>query len=444
MSIPQNIGLEIRNITFRNRRLKFRSAIGELAKALDLFGMYKALPMKEHAQEPYLYHIQQELSDRWVAYYQFITRTIYKGVISALGLPPVEVETIKKSLDDGLLRYRKWGWIGKILSVFGYKGKVLYSPETGQPIQKKEFDALIAAIEKFLNRKTEGAGEKIILDAVAIGKILRRMAKYQTSKEMENLTLDTLKYRGKTFDWITDSTKNVRTALGEELSRREQAMYQAAQDWAAAKVTHLNNVIKDEIKDTILYGIREHRGKAQIAQDLFNKMGGLNRDWKRIADTELVNTSNLAGIMEEVSHTPEGEKVYFKRYELPGCCDKCAKIDGMIVLWSDTPLDDDHIKDPHAKIAIWEGKAQDKKMTTVVTGTLHPNCRGGWARWGGEEVDAMTAKITNKAEQRDEAVKRARAEYRENGIAYPNDQTKEYTERINEIYRSLTTEEGGK
>jgi hypothetical protein len=88
----------------------------------------------------------------------------------------------------------------------------------------------------------------------------------------------------------------------------------------------------------------------------------------------MVNTSNLAGIMEEVSHTPEGEKVYFKRYELPGCCDKCAKIDGMIVLWSDTPLDDDHIKDPHAKIAIWEGKAQDKKMTTVVPGTLHPNC----------------------------------------------------------------------
>jgi hypothetical protein len=158
----------------------------------------------------------------------------------------------------------------------------------------------------------------------------------------------------------------------------------------------------------------------------------------------MVNTSNLAGILEEVSHTPEGEKVYFKRYELPGCCDKCAKIDGMIVLWSDVPLEDDHIKDPHAKIAIWEGKPQDKKMNSVVTGTLHPNCRGGWARWGGKEVDAMAAKITGKAEKWDEAVRRARAEYNEKGIAYPTDQSHGYTERINEIYRSLTTEEGGK
>jgi hypothetical protein len=371
MSIPQNIGLEIRNITLKNRQFKFRKAMGELAETLNISPpLIKALPHKAHKQEPYFYNVQQQLSDRWVKYFDSIIHNVYKTIIDSLGLPMVEVETMKKALDDGILRYK--GGILKFIPF--YRGKILYSPETGQPIQKKEFEALIKAIENFLNRKTGKAGDQIVLDSVAIGKLLRRMSKYQTSRELEALTLEKLKYQGKTYDWIRESVKNIRNALGEELFRREQAMYQAARDWAAAKVTHLNNVIKDEIKDTILYGIREHRGKAQIAQDLFNKMGGLNRDWKRIADTEIVNTSNLAGILEEVNQRPVGEKVYFKRYELPGCCDKCAKIDGMVVLWSDIPLENDHIKDPYAKIAIWEGKPQDKKMNSVVTGTIHPNC----------------------------------------------------------------------
>jgi hypothetical protein len=315
-----------------------------------------------------------------------------------------------------------------------YRGKVLYNPETGEPINKKDFEALIKAIENFLNRKTRKAGDQIVLDSVVMGKLLRRMSKYQTSKELEALTLEKLKYRGKTYDWIRESVKNIRNALGEELTTQEQARYQVAQDWVGQKVTRINNDLREEIKDTILNGIRERRGKAQVSQDLFNRLGGLNKDWKRIADTEIVNTSNLAGILEEVSHAPEGEKVYFKRYELPGCCDKCAKIDGMIVLWSDVPLDDDRIKDPHAKIAIWEGKPQDRKMNTVVPGTLHPNCRGGWTPWGGKTVDAMIAHIDNKAETWDRAVNTARREFGEKGIENPTDQTKGYTDRINEIY----------
>jgi hypothetical protein len=172
-------------------------------------------------------------------------------------------------------------------------------------------------------------------------------------------------------------------------------------------------------------------------------MGSLNRDWKRIADTEIVNSSNLAGILEEVNKRPAGEKIYFKRYELPGCCDRCAKINGMIVLWSDIPLENDHIKDPYAKIAIWEGKPQDRKMNTVVPGTLHPNCRGGWTPWDGDAVDAVVAHIQNNDELWNRAVETARKEYKTKGIDTPNDQTKGYTERINEIFRSLT-EEGGK
>ncbi len=108
-----------------------------------------------------------------------------------------------------------------------------------------------------------------------------------------------------------------------------------------------------------------------------------------------------------------------------------------MVLWSDTPLADEHIKDEHTDIAIWEGKPQDKKMETIVPGTVHPYCRGGWTRWGGKNADAMDAKISGKIEAWDKAVKKAREEYREKGIENPNDQTKGYTDRINEIYKDL-------
>jgi hypothetical protein len=172
-----------------------------------------------------------------------------------------------------------------------------------------------------------------------------------------------------------------------------------------------------------------------VSQDLFNRLGGLNRDWKRIADTEIVNTSNLAGILQEVNDSPKGERVYFKRYELPGCCSKCAKVNGVIALWSDTQLDNDKIKDPYASVAIWDGKPQEKGRTVLVTGTLHPNCRGGWLRWGGKQMDAMTAQVRGKAEKWDAAIEQAREEYRKQGIENPNDQTPGYIDRINELYR---------
>jgi hypothetical protein len=261
------------------------------------------------------------------------------------------------------------------------------------------------------------------------------MAKYQSADALEKLNLESLKYRGKTFDWIRQDFKNLVNVLGEPLSRSEMGRYQVATNYVGQLVTKANDNIKNEIKDTVLSGIMNKRTTGQVSQDLFNRLGSMNRDWKRVADTEIVNTSNLAGILEDVNSAPEGEKVYFKRYELAGCCDKCARIDGKIVLWSDTPLADDHIKDPHTDIAIWEGKPQDRGMNAIVPGTMHPNCRGGWVRWGGKSADAMAAKIQGKVDAWDRAVKQAREEYREKGTVNPNDQTGGYVDRINEIYR---------
>jgi hypothetical protein len=425
MSLPQVIEIAITDITPVNKRAKMLKAIRAISAQLNVPMSMEAIE-HNHRKEPYLYDVQQELSDQWTGYYSIILKKIYNTVVYAMDLPSVEVETMRKALvDSGILKYR---------------GKVIYNPETGEPLKNKDFDNLIEAIQNYLNRNTKDISKQILLDSVAIGKILRRMAKYQSSVDMTRLKLDTLKYRGKTFDWIRSDIKNLTNVLGEPLSGSEMARYQVAQDYVANLVTRSNQKIKDEIKDTVLKGILERRSKGQVSQDLFNRLGGLNRDWKRIADTEIVNTSNLAGILQEVNDAPKGEKVYFKRYELAGCCDKCAKVNGKVVLWSNSPLADDHIKDPHTDIAIWEGKAPESKRNTLVPGTLHPNCRGGWIRWGGPHVDAMTAQIQKKVKVWDSAVKKAREEYREKGTENPNDHTKGYVDRINEIYRTILEE----
>lgn len=413
-----DFSISLTNITPENKREKMIKAIRAISGHLGL--PISVSKDHDHKQEPYLYDIQQELSDQWIGYYSSILKKIYNTVITALDLPAVNVETMRKAIgDSGNLKYR---------------GKVIYNPETGYPLKNHDFDNLIESIQKFLNRNTKDISKQILLDSIAIGKILRRMAKYQSSTDMARLNLDTMKYRGKTFDWIRKDIKNLTDVLGDPLSGSEMARYQVAQDYVGNLVTRSNQKIKDDIKDTVLKGILEKRSKGQVSQDLFNRMGSLNRDWKRIADTEIVNTSNLAGILEDVNNSPKGEKVYFKRYELPGCCDKCSRIDGKIVLWSNTPLADDKIKDPIADIAIWEGKPQDKKMNSVVTGTLHPNCRGGWILWS-KRMDAMGAKIQGKVDAWDNAVDQAREEYRNKGTENPNDQTKGYVDRINDIYQ---------
>jgi hypothetical protein len=395
-----------------------------MAKAVRTVSRHFGVTARAPAHEPYFYEVRQAISDQWTGYYEGIIRGIYDAVLAALGLPAVEAETMRKSGGGGIaLRYR---------------GKIIYSPETGQPINKKDFDALIKAIEKFLNRNTRDTGKRIVLDSIAIGKLLKRMASYQTVRSMESLKPETLEYRGKSFDWIRDDIKNIQEAFrldGRDMSRNEIARYQTAQDWVSQKVTRVNNAVKDEIKDVILNGIVEKRSRSQVSLDLFNKLGCWNKDWKRVVNTEMVNTSNLAGILEEVRQSPEGGKIYFKRVEMPNCCEKCASVNGRIALWSDTPLSDERIKDNYADIALWDGKPQKKGETVLVTGALHPYCRGEWVRWGGPHVDAMTARIQGKGAEWDEAATQARDEYREQGYETPDDQTPGYVKRIHELYR---------
>ena len=214
------------------------------------------------------------------------------------------------------------------------------------------------------------------LDNVAISKILKRLAQQTTTKEMKSLTLDNLKIKEKPFEWIRKEYRSLESALGVSLNTVEKIRYQVCEDYATNLITHAKDNLKNDIKGVLLEGIRNKQSKSEASQALFDKLGQHNRNWKRIVETESVNTQNLASVLNDVASTPKGKKIYFKRYEMADACDACKAIDGTIALWSESAKED--ADDPYAIQVLWDGKECDVKRGIVGIGTMHPHCRGTW------------------------------------------------------------------
>ena len=298
------------DITLRIRdfdKNKIQKAVHKMAFSLDT-------QVKSAKGEAFIYRSQEELTDRIVSELTEKTKSVYSFLISYFGLP--EVRIISKA-------------------DLKYKGKVLYDPESGKPISQAEWKKFVAAIEKFLNRNYTGMGKKIVLSAESLGRILERLSKTNSFEAIQKMPLSGLKYGGKTFDWISSDIKNMQNTFGESLDRMTQARIQVAVDSAAQRITKVTDNMRNDIQQIIIDGIKDRQSKAKISQNLFDKCSGLNRDFQRIADTEIQNNANNAYIKEELFNTPENEKVYFKRFEQvdDNTCKKCRAIEGKLALW---------------------------------------------------------------------------------------------------------------
>ena len=423
-----NIILEINNVTKENRFDKFTKAIKVVAEQLDLpIGVETVEKQKTKC----IYPIQEEILNYWTLFYKKLLDELYLSIVSIFDLPAISIESIKKSNNSIM---QKANGINNIKPLM-FNGRILYNVDTGKPIDKKDFDNFIKTIEAFLNQNTKDVSKHITLDSVAISKILKRIARYSTTKRMQELSLDNLRFKEKTFDWIRDEYKNLNNILGESLTHKEMARYQVCEDYATNLITKVNEDVRSDIKGIFLDGIKNRKSKAQISQDLFDKLGQHNRNWKRIVETESVNISNLASVLEDVQHAEEGEKVYFQRYEMGDACPICKGIHGIIALWIKAPLVDDKIVDDYASIALWEGKESNAKNGVIGIGTMHPHCRGTWIKWDTISFDATVAKINGKEEEWDNAVEEVREEYKQNGIDNPDENSFVFRMKIQDKYK---------
>lgn len=407
----KTVVLEFTNITPQNCRYKFEKAIHAVSKQLGI-PVSVEKQNTEHTGEAFAFASQEQLTYKWYDYFNNAIKEVYYFVADYFDLPIQNV--LQKA--------------GELI----HRGQILYSPETGKPIKKADWDRFVKALEKILNQKFNGSGEKIVLESKALGKLLDRMLKYNKLPEVKDISLSDIRYSNKTFDYIAESTKTAEKVFGAMDNTRIELIQQSA----AERISGMTDELKTEVKQTLIDGIKSRKGKQQISQDLFNRLSGTNRDFRKIADTEIQNNINNSFIEEEVSNAEAGEKVYFQRMEIVdgATCPFCKKMNGVIAVWSETPLSNDKVDgDPYATVALWEGKDWNGQKNYVANGAFHPYCRGIWIRWN-SRINAYSAMLKKRSEDYNKAIDKAREEWKARGIENPNDKTPGYIDRINELY----------
>lgn len=391
-----------------------------IEKALRTMAMSLSVPLKAAKGEIFFYKAQEDLTDKWCMFFSELVRNTYDFITDYLDLPK---KTVMSKSD-----------------ILTHKGKILYNPSIGEPIKLSDWNKFVGNLEKFLNRNLQDTEKKIILESKSLSKILDRMLKYNTLEAVKNLQLKDIEYHGKSFDWISENVKNMKDTFGESFTRQEQARIEVLQHSAAQKVTNISDKMRGNIKQILIDGVKNKQSKGQVSQALFDKMVGDNRDFQRVADTEIQNAFNNSYIQEEVYNTKDGKKTYFRRIEVidGNTCPKCKAINGKIAVWSDKPLNDEKSKDKNADYVIWEGK--DGFEWECPISVKHPYCRGTWARYDigldSFDIDALVAEQSKNAKKWNNAVEAARKEYKEKGIENPDDSTKGFTARINELYNA--------
>jgi len=391
-----------------------------IEKALRTMAMSLSVPLKAAKGEIFFYKSQEDLTDKWCIFFSELVRNTYDFITDYLDLPK---KTVMSKSD-----------------ILTHKGKILYNPSTGEPIKQSDWNKFVGNLEKFLNRNIKDVEKKIILESKSLSKILDRMLKYNSLEAVKNLRLNNIEYHGKSFDWISENVKNMQNVFGESLTRQEQARIEVMTQSAVQKVTNITDKMRGNIKQILIDGVKNKQSKGQVSQALFDKMVGDNRDFQRVADTEIQNAFNNSYIQEEVYNTEDGKKTYFRRIEVidSNTCPKCKAINGKIAVWSDKPLNDEKSKDKNADYVIWEGKeGADWECPLSVK---HPYCRGTWARYDvgldSIDIDALVAEQSKNSKKWNNAVDTVRKEYKDKGIENPDDSTKGFTERINELYNA--------
>ena len=216
-----------------------------IEKALRTMSMSLGVPLKAAKGEIFFYRAQEDLTDKWCMFFSELVRNTYDYVTEYLDLPK---KTVMSKSD-----------------VLAHKGKILYNPSTGEPIKQSDWNKFVSNLEKFLNRNIEDVEKKIILESKSLSKILDRMLKYNSLESVKNLRLNDVSYHGKSFDWISESVKNMKNVFGESLTRHEQARIEVMTQSAAQRVTNISDKMRGDIKQILIDGVSGKKSKGQVS-----------------------------------------------------------------------------------------------------------------------------------------------------------------------------------
>jgi hypothetical protein len=263
---------------------------------------------------------------------------------------------------------------------FKINGKILIDPRSGKPLtrtQWKQIQRDLNAAFKYIYGDTDTA---MLNQAVAMGKVIQQ------------LDPDTR---------ITAKPEDLNIDLHTEVVNADD-MYQNILNWGAV---HTGELIQDVtnrsrrlISETIMQGFQDGKTARQLRTDLFDKFSTLNRDWRRIAETETATNFNNGYLTAELSQGKEDEPQFMIGISGAGACSFCASkvSDTIVVLLENAPAGGDTVTiEGKEYTAIWPGKnnfGRRKNDWWVSSGSQHPHCRCTWTRYY-PQIEEYTKKL---------------------------------------------------
>ncbi len=256
---------------------------------------------------------------------------------------------------------------------FKLNGRIFINPKTGKPLTNKEWEIIVHDVEKAFGYIFKDAKELLVYKAMALGKIIQS---YAHPADVSALSVLTLPSRLPSY-------------LDNAIAFAERH--------AAEHIVSLTSEARKRIATTIIDAQRNRVGSRQLEANLFDRFASLNRDWRRVAQTELITNANNAALATAVDQGKlEGAKnIFMIGISAPNACPWCAShVRGQVVVVLDrSPKSgsDEVTVNGQTYKAIWEGKSnmgRDRSEWWVASGTQHPHCRCAWNRFMPEVASA--------------------------------------------------------
>lgn len=172
----------------------------------------------------------------------------------------------------------------------------------------------------------------LIQNSFVLGKIIQIM----NEEDVKKMSYDQLKERAKEYSLSKMERNSLRyaqqnagqyvTALGHKMSRNI-----TTQILNASKAVNLEVAQRNAIRQTVSEAILKKQTRGKLASELYHNLEDWNRDWKRVAHTELWN----ARLQGEVTSILEGDTIHgvakggdtnVYRRPSPDACQHCKRL----------------------------------------------------------------------------------------------------------------------
>lgn len=231
---------------------------------------------------------------------------------------------------------------------FTLGGKIHINPSTGKPLTRKEWGTLKASLSKFFGRVFEDTDDQMVKESMALGKILQEM----DEGEKEGRALSSI-------DLVTPGNDQ---AFQDLYGFTDTDMYSL--EWARQRageyIVELEDKTRRKIQETIIEAQQNRWGSRRLQSQLYDEFGRLNRDWTRIAETELAYNFNNGWMQAEAGTRRPGEMILVEGSTAANACPYCiANIMGKVFVLLDQPPatgDDQAEADGKSYRAVWAGK----------------------------------------------------------------------------------------